>query len=189
MSSVPAPRLCTIVKRDENDEYGFNLYKKKNTPGQFIGPIDPESPAEDAGLNDGDKLLEVNGKDVTQENHRHVVQRIREIPSEVTVLVVDNNCEEYHKEKKIKITNLLPHVLHISSKVNEKAEDKNENLAKNLQAISIIGEMPNDSNKRPEKAEESMGKLERSDSISSSSSSEKVGFTICHLYKFVKRTG
>ena len=130
MSVVPAPRLCTIVKRDDKDEYGFNLYKKKNTPGQFIGSIDPGSPAEDAGLKDGDKLVEVNGIDVTQENHKQVVQRIREIPTQVTVLVVDNNCEKYYKEKKIKITNLLPHVLHISSKINQKADDKNENRAK-----------------------------------------------------------
>ena len=74
-------------------------------------------------------------------------------------------------------------MLHISSKINQKADDKNENLAKNLQAISIIGEMPNDSNKRPEKAEESMEKLERSDSIGSSSLSEKVGFTYIRLLR------
>ena len=61
MSSAPSPRLCTIVKRDDKDEYGFNLYKKKNTPGQFIGSIDPGSPAEVAGLKDGDELVEVNG--------------------------------------------------------------------------------------------------------------------------------
>ena len=109
------------------------------------------------------------------------MQRIREIPTEVTVLVVDSNCEKYHKEKKIKITNVLPNVLHISSKKHSNADDNNEDLAKNLQVISIIGEIPNDSNKIREDAEKSMEKLERSDSSSSLSSSGKVGFIICNV--------
>ena len=175
MSPVPAPRMCNIVKRDNFDGYGLNLYKKKNTPGQFIGSIDQGSPAEAAGLQEGDKLVEVNGINVTQENHKQVVQRIREISTEVTILVVDNTCDEYHKEKKIKITNLLPNVLRISSKKEHKTSDKNyETLDKNLQGLSIIGEQPKDASEATEVCDEHMEKLERSESSSSLSSSEKV---------------
>ena len=75
------------------------MYKKKNITGHFIGSIGPGSPAEDAGLMEGDELVEVNGIDVTQENHKQVVQRIMENQTEVTILVVNNNCEKYHKEE------------------------------------------------------------------------------------------
>ena len=107
MSSIPAPRLCTLTKKEDHDGYGFSLYKKKNTPGQFIGAVESGSPAEEAGLREGDKLIEVNEVNVTQESHRQVVQRVRELPSEVTLLVVDNECDDYHKEKKIKINNIF----------------------------------------------------------------------------------
>jgi C-terminal processing protease CtpA/Prc len=170
MLPVPAPRMCNIIKRDNFDGYGFNLYKKKNTPGQFIGSIDQGSPAEAAGLKEGDKLVEVNGINVTEENHKQVVQRIREISTEVTILVVDNTCDEYHKEKKIKITNLLPNVLRISSKKEQKTSDKNyETLDKNLQGLSIIGEQAKDASEATEVCDEHMETLE-----SSLSSSEKV---------------
>ena len=88
------------------------------------------------------------------------MQRIREIPTEVSVLVIDNECEKYHKEKKIRITNLLPNVLHISSRKHQNNDDKNDNLAKNMQVISVIGEISDDSNKIPEDTK-------RSDSSSS----------------------
>ena len=54
-SDPPQPRLCHIAKVDNFDGYGFNLHAEKNKPGQFIGKIDAESPAEAAGLKEGDR--------------------------------------------------------------------------------------------------------------------------------------
>jgi len=34
--------------------------------GQFIGKVDPNSPAEAAGLREGDKIIEVNGVNISQ---------------------------------------------------------------------------------------------------------------------------
>ena len=51
----PQPRLCHIVKVSNFDGYGFNLHAEKNKPGQFVGKIDSKSPAEDAGLKEGDR--------------------------------------------------------------------------------------------------------------------------------------
>ena len=51
----PQPRLCQIAKVDNFDGYGFNLHAEKNKPGQFIGKIDAGSPAEVAGLKEGDR--------------------------------------------------------------------------------------------------------------------------------------
>eukprot|EP00092_Neocalanus_flemingeri_P069830 GFUD01085635.1.p1 GENE.GFUD01085635.1~~GFUD01085635.1.p1 ORF type:complete len:242 (+),score=75.68 GFUD01085635.1:104-829(+) len=178
MSPIPAPRACQIVKRDTFEGYGFNLYKKKNTPGQFIGSIDQGSPAEDAGLKEGDKLVEVNGVNVEQENHKQVVQKIREIADEVTILVVDKDCEEYHKEKKMKITNLLPHVLHISSQKEVNTLDTSKTNYETpditLQALTIRNEdSENISEDDNTEVHEENGKFERTDSSSSLSSSEK----------------
>ncbi len=59
-----------MVKRENFSGYGFNLHAEKNKPGQFIGKVDPNSPAEDAGLQDGDRIVEVNGVNISQENHK-----------------------------------------------------------------------------------------------------------------------
>ena len=80
-------RLCTLIRKDSTIGYGFNLYKKKNTVGQFIGTVEEGSPAEVAGLNEGDMLVEVNEVNVIHDSHKEVVQRIRELPNKVTLLV------------------------------------------------------------------------------------------------------
>lgn len=54
-SDPPQPRLCQIAKVDNFDGFGFNLHAEKNKPGQFIGKIDGGSPAEVAGLKEGDR--------------------------------------------------------------------------------------------------------------------------------------
>ena len=50
---APAPRHCHIAKRPDFQGYGFNLHAEKARPGQFIGKVDVDSPAEDAGLYEG----------------------------------------------------------------------------------------------------------------------------------------
>lgn len=82
-------RLCHIVKRDDFDGYGFNLHAEKGKPGQYIGKVDDNSPAETAGLKQGDRIIEVNGVNIGNETHKQVVQRIKTIADEVRLLVVD----------------------------------------------------------------------------------------------------
>lgn len=76
MSSIPAdapaPRLCHIIKRPDFDGFGFNLFAGKARAGQFIGKVDSGSPAEAAGLKPGDRIVEVNGVNVSNENHKQV---------------------------------------------------------------------------------------------------------------------
>lgn len=82
-------RLCHIVKRVDFDGYGFNLHAEKGKPGQYIGKVDDNSPAETAGLKQGDRIIEVNGVNIGNETHKQVVQRIKAIADEVQLLVVD----------------------------------------------------------------------------------------------------
>lgn len=51
------PRLCHIKKGPNG--YGFNLHSDKSRPGQYVRAVDPNSPAEAAGLRAQDRIVEV----------------------------------------------------------------------------------------------------------------------------------
>ena len=71
--NAPRPRLCHVTKWPHFDGYGFNLHAEKAKPGQFIGKVDAGSPAEAAGLKEGDRIVEVNGANISLENHKQVI--------------------------------------------------------------------------------------------------------------------
>lgn len=147
MSEPPPPRECHVKKWADFDGYGFNLHAEKNKPGQFIGKIDPGSPAEKAGLKEGDRIVEVNGVNVNQENHKQVVQRIKAIPDETKLLVVDKKCEEFHRQNEIIVKHSLEYVLRLSSEQEEEViddDDDEEVIDTRLQEVSIEDEKEED---------------------------------------------
>lgn len=87
-SAATEPRLCHVQKRPGFDGYGFNLHAEKGKPGQYIGKVDENSPAELAGLKRGDRILEVNGHSIAGESHKQVVARIKERGDDAELLVV-----------------------------------------------------------------------------------------------------
>ncbi|XP_043861136.1 Na(+)/H(+) exchange regulatory cofactor NHE-RF1 [Dromiciops gliroides] len=91
-SGNPLPRLCNLEKGPNG--YGFHLHGEKGKVGQFIRLVEPDSPAEKAGLLAGDRLVEVNGENVEQESHQQVVSRIRAALNSVRLLVVDPEADE-----------------------------------------------------------------------------------------------
>ena len=84
--------------------YGFNLHDEKGVAGHFIGQVDEGSPAEAAGLVEGDKLIEVNGQPVFEDDHHQVVQKVTGHPDEVQLLVMDAESDEY-----CRVNNVRPH--------------------------------------------------------------------------------
>ncbi|XP_038632673.1 Na(+)/H(+) exchange regulatory cofactor NHE-RF2-like [Scyliorhinus canicula] len=86
------PRLCVIEKGSSG--YGFHLHGEKGKSGQFIRLVEAASPAERAGLRPGDKVVEVNGDNVEQDNHQQVVQKIKVVADETRLLVVDRETDE-----------------------------------------------------------------------------------------------
>ncbi|XP_050097823.1 Na(+)/H(+) exchange regulatory cofactor NHE-RF2 [Anopheles aquasalis] len=86
-------RLCHVVKRADFDGYGFNLHAEKGRPGQYIGKVDDGSPAEGAGLRQGDRIIEVNGHNITTETHKKVVELIKAVPNETRLLVIDPRAD------------------------------------------------------------------------------------------------
>lgn len=85
----PKARLCHIEKVDNFDGYGFNLHAEKGKPGQYIGKVDEGSPAEAAGLKQGDRILEVNGESIADKTHKQVVEIIKQNTNETKLLVID----------------------------------------------------------------------------------------------------
>lgn len=94
----PNARLCHVIKSDNFDGYGFNLHAEKGKPGQYIGKVDEGSPAEVAGLRQGDRILEVNDCSIRNENHKQVVQRIKALLGETKLLVIDPDDEASNAE-------------------------------------------------------------------------------------------
>jgi C-terminal processing protease CtpA/Prc len=122
-SNTPVARLCHIIQWKHFDGYGFNLHAEKGKPGQYIGKVDEGSPAEAAGLKQGDRIIEVNGVNISNENHKQVVQRIKAIPNQTKLLVVDSDADKYFKANNTIIKSSMPDVLHLQTPIpNEKNE-------------------------------------------------------------------
>ncbi|KPP57772.1 Na(+)/H(+) exchange regulatory cofactor NHE-RF2-like, partial [Scleropages formosus] len=91
------PRLCRLVKGEEG--YGFNLHSDKSRTGQYIRSVDPGSPAERAGLQPKDRLIEVNGVNIENLKHAEVVAFIKNSGNEARLLVLDPKSDVYFKKQ------------------------------------------------------------------------------------------
>jgi len=96
--SQPRARLCKLIKPDPSAEFGFNLHAEKNT-GHFIGKIDPNSIAELAGLEEGQRIVGVNGVLIYPHTpHKDVVSLIKGNPMRTELLVASTEVDLWHKK-------------------------------------------------------------------------------------------
>lgn len=109
------PRLCHLVKWPEFAGYGFNLHAERGKAGQFIGKVDEGSPSVAAGLKEADRIVEVNGVNIGNENHQQVVSRIKAGGEEVTLLVVDAETDNYFKENRQLVASNVDSVWRLSA--------------------------------------------------------------------------
>ncbi|XP_046575950.1 Na(+)/H(+) exchange regulatory cofactor NHE-RF2-like isoform X4 [Haliotis rubra] len=105
------PRLCHLIKWPDFNGYGFNLHAEKGKAGQYIGKVDDGSPAQAAGLKDGDRIVEVNGVNIGNENHQQVVSRVKAGGEETRMLVVDNETDQHYKDERKVVRGDLPEVV------------------------------------------------------------------------------
>ncbi|XP_061456036.1 Na(+)/H(+) exchange regulatory cofactor NHE-RF2 isoform X2 [Rhineura floridana] len=101
------PRLCHMQKGEQG--YGFHLHGEKGKSGQFIRKVEPDSPAEAAGLCAGDRVVEVNGVNVEKETHHQVVQRIKAVETETRLLVLDKETDEHLRSVQLTCTEEMVH--------------------------------------------------------------------------------
>jgi hypothetical protein len=121
--NAPRARLCHLKKWPHFQGYGFNLHAERSKMGQHIGKVDADSPAESAGLKEGDRIIEVNFVNISNENHQQVVKRIRnglEIDGhvqddEVVLLVLDHEADEYYKSLSIVVRSDFENVLKLKT--------------------------------------------------------------------------
>ncbi|XP_033827697.1 Na(+)/H(+) exchange regulatory cofactor NHE-RF1 [Periophthalmus magnuspinnatus] len=98
-STALRPRLC-VIQRGPNG-YGFNLHSERARPGQFIRAVDEDSPAERAGLQPQDRIVQVNGVSVEGKTHSQVVSIIKAGGTETRLLVVDPETDAFFKRCRV----------------------------------------------------------------------------------------
>ncbi|XP_070798773.1 Na(+)/H(+) exchange regulatory cofactor NHE-RF3 [Pituophis catenifer annectens] len=87
------PRECTLVK-EEGENYGFCLRIERFKTGHLIRNVEKDSPAEKAGLKDGDRILKINGMFIDKEDHGKVADLIRKSAIPILFLVLDDHSYE-----------------------------------------------------------------------------------------------
>ncbi len=101
----------------------YFLFVLRATPqiGQYVGSVDDDSPASHAGMKAGDRIVEVNGTNISNENHQQVVQRIKAVPNEAKLLLVDKETDEFYHSQKLVIRGDLPNVHRIEGPASREA--------------------------------------------------------------------
>ncbi|XP_028267664.1 Na(+)/H(+) exchange regulatory cofactor NHE-RF1 [Parambassis ranga] len=139
------PRLC-VIQRGANG-YGFNLHSERARPGQYIRAVDEDSPAERAGLQPRDRIVQVNDMPVEGRTHSEVVAAIKAGGSETRLLVVDPETDAYFKRCRVTptfqhLTGPLPEPV-----INGGMEEKvNGRAAKEAERDSKLSISPSPSN-------------------------------------------
>ncbi|TKS83640.1 Na(+)/H(+) exchange regulatory cofactor NHE-RF3 [Collichthys lucidus] len=88
--STPRPRLC-VLKREEGESYGFNLRVERGRQGHIIRNVATGGVAGRSGLQDGDRLLEVNNCYVDDIPHPEVARKIKLSGHQLCLLVLGGN--------------------------------------------------------------------------------------------------
>ncbi|XP_034746597.1 PDZ domain containing 3b isoform X2 [Etheostoma cragini] len=93
-ASTPSPRLC-ILKREEGESFGYHLRVERRRRGHIITNVVPGGVGGCSGLQDGDRLLEVNNCYVDDVPHHEVARKIKLSGHQLCLLVL--NGEEYEQ--------------------------------------------------------------------------------------------
>ncbi|PSN56819.1 hypothetical protein C0J52_02701 [Blattella germanica] len=90
----PTLRLCQ-VERKPGSSCGFHLSRTSWDPYPWVSGVEEGSPAEAAGLQTGDCVLEVNGEDILGEKISEVASRVRAMDNRVTLLLWNSGSDPH----------------------------------------------------------------------------------------------
>nr|XP_060642937.1 Na(+)/H(+) exchange regulatory cofactor NHE-RF4 [Anolis sagrei ordinatus] len=101
------PRFCSL-KKEDGENFGFVLRHEAGQSGHIIRRVTPGGLAHRRGLQNGDRILEVNGDYVEGMEHFKVIWRIKRSGKQVSLTVLDGNAYELAKALGRDAAQLLP---------------------------------------------------------------------------------
>ncbi|NWZ50518.1 NHRF4 protein, partial [Haliaeetus albicilla] len=104
---VGEPRFF-LLSKGSTETFGFCLHEELGCQGHVIRQVEMGGLAQRRGLQDGDRLLQVNGQFVDHMDHRRVVQKIKASGNQVLLAVLDSNSYEAAKALGRDLSQMLP---------------------------------------------------------------------------------
>ncbi|NWQ78777.1 NHRF4 protein, partial [Columbina picui] len=104
---VGEPRFY-LLSKDSTETFGFCLHKELGCEGHIVRQVELGGLAQRRGLQDGDRLLQVNGHFVDDMDHHRVVQKIKASGNQVLLAVLDGNSYEVAKTLGRDLSQMLP---------------------------------------------------------------------------------
>ncbi|XP_051998635.1 Na(+)/H(+) exchange regulatory cofactor NHE-RF3-like isoform X1 [Xyrauchen texanus] len=97
---APKPKLCFLEKSSSG--FGFSLKSTKGEHGIFMIDVVSRGVANQAGVKQGDRVVEINGENVESARHDQIVQKVKAAGNIVILLLVEEDTDKYFKHKSIK---------------------------------------------------------------------------------------
>ena len=96
-------------------------------------PFQCGTPAEAGGLKVNDRIIEVNDANVVNESHAQIVERIKSVPNETRLLVLDPEADAYYEQRNILVTSAQSNVIYMKTpprrpvSASYSSDDENDN--------------------------------------------------------------
>ena len=106
-ASVSPPLRCCHLKKNDGEQYGFNLKSKNKDECHFIGKVDEKTPAAKSGLKAGDQIISINHNSVENFDYEKVIELIKKglsendnkhLPNELVLTVIEKKLDEFSGE-------------------------------------------------------------------------------------------
>uniref|UniRef100_A0A8C6JCL3 Uncharacterized protein n=1 Tax=Melopsittacus undulatus TaxID=13146 RepID=A0A8C6JCL3_MELUD len=104
---VGEPRFY-LLSKGSTETFGFSLNEELGCQGHVIRQVELAGLAQRRGLQDGDRLLQVNGHFVDHMDHHRVVQKIKASGNQVLLAVLDGDSYEAAKASGRDLSQMLP---------------------------------------------------------------------------------
>ncbi|KFO08256.1 Na(+)/H(+) exchange regulatory cofactor NHE-RF4, partial [Balearica regulorum gibbericeps] len=104
---VGEPRFY-LLNKGSAETFGFCLHEELGCQGHIIRQVELGGLAQRRGLQDGDRLLQVNGHFVDHMDHRRVVQKIKASGNQVLLVVLDGDSYKAAKALGRDLSQMLP---------------------------------------------------------------------------------
>ncbi|XP_076824134.1 uncharacterized protein LOC143470116 isoform X2 [Clavelina lepadiformis] len=100
------PRYCRLAKKSA-EEFGLYVVIDNDRIGQVVRWVDCGGAADRAGLRIGDRIVEVNGKNVEYEPHQRLIEAISRSRRGAHVIVVDEDYDRVYKRNKPRLCRMF----------------------------------------------------------------------------------